>query len=289
MESKGCYEPKFTFIYADRYQAMTFGIFISYVVILAMLTNNSDIQTSSLIIYPLVSGLVSAILSPISRALAKITVLFLDFPVMFIEAVLFVRLVNFISRSFYTVNKTNGRYNKYAVYPISFVALTYGFTLILNGLVPKELSILHGLSFSLLISAFIYTLVANNGILTDPSLIFFRTMLSIAPCISYSSGFNTVILRLACVLSSLASFLLIKDRSTTASFFLKVFPHTPLQKAMLVFALVLLSYTFMSTSCFINPDKFRASIGSVFLPVAFLVSLLNESFYFHIHETPRVR
>ncbi|KAH0792277.1 hypothetical protein GPJ56_003803 [Histomonas meleagridis] len=164
---------------------------------------------------------------------------------------------------------------------MGIIFLLYGFDI-------RLLRKTHGAAFAGLIGSFILTITADNGIISDPCLVFLRVSLSLSPITSASAGFLTVILRLFLVISSFISVkfnygeekkLLKKSNNSIVETVYYITKSVTSKRAGTALVCLLVSFVFLSQDAFIRPTPQICDWQSILCPAVYIFF-----FYFEIYN-----
>ncbi|OHT08039.1 hypothetical protein TRFO_23568 [Tritrichomonas foetus] len=291
-------EPDFVFLRNPTYIKSVFGIFIGFTTILVLSLRGKSTGAEWFILAPLIFMIAFTFLPDEFETPINYIIQFLGFPVSFIESYYFTRLTCFCSRYLLkTLNtpSTNGKLlpprnslpYRIAISSISIVSFTTTLVLLMYGFEHWLLSWYHGVVFAGLVFAFLFTIVCDNGIISDPCMIALRTSLSIAPILCESAGFFTVFLRLFLVLSSLISLKFsLEDwnnandmKGLTLFFGDKNFKKKQTSTSLLC---MLITFVFLYQEAFIRPSWRICGWQAMTCPILYIFFLLVEAHQYHV-------
>lgn len=215
---------------------------------------------------------------------------FCNFPISFIVSIIVIRFSFLISRYFLKNSnsptqvrkgKTISRNSNFQVFIwcISIPTLTTALILIGYGpfLEPFLLTWVHGVAFAELLFCFLFTIICDNGIISDCCLTALYASLYLSPIVSSSSGYFTVFLRLLLILISLISFIF----STSVEDINEIFPRFNKTQATVAMVLTFISYLFLSPDAFIRPTSIVCNFQVIFIPLFYIYYLLHEAYHYH--------
>jgi hypothetical protein len=311
-------EPELVFLNSPGSRSFFLGICAGYAVIFIRSLLNHKPAPRHQITFPCIGGfslfLIVKNLSsdPLCRfdSIVQSLTAFLDFPVSFIEAVLTVRLICFISRLCLNTLSSPPRVRTPGVLPerttaayraaisaISIATATTAFVFLLYGASRYNVTAYLGIAVAIVIASVVATLLCDNGIISDSCLVLLRTSLSLAPVLSYSSGEVTWWLRTLCVLIAFVSLLWELDsagkRLPAVGVVVRVIRRGESQFrrkcAGRSLAGILIAYVFLSPGAFLTPKPRICGWQAIIIPSVYLAILANEAGYFHIAVTPAPR
>lgn len=200
----------------------------------------------------------------------------LQVPVLIAEAFLFAlltkRITAFLSKQLTKKYQNTSLYNittyvlSSIIIIISTVALFYGFD-------TSLISLVQGISFGALLCSFIITIYYSDGVMLEEALLYSRTVLSLAPITSASTGALTMLIRFIFVLSSLISISFQKvpiKKNSKKNDFAVIFNRIEVKIAL---TLTLISYIMLNPYIFIRPSEFSCKIQSIAIPIIFVILL----------------
>ena len=304
--SDGSIEPDFVFLKNTGYTFSVFGVFVAYFAILVRSLQSKSVGSEWFIILPLVCIFMFTFLPREFELPINYILKFLDFPVSFIECYYYVRLVCFLSR--FSMDKLNppvsqqeirkGRLlpsrksiaYRAVISAISLVSLTIATVLVTYGFKYWALSWYHGVVAAGVVFAFLFTIVCDNGIISDPCMVSLHTALSVVPMISLSAGFFTVFLRLFLVISAFVSLKFSLEESTNNKLegFNFFFTNFKKKQTATAFLLLLLTFVFLSPEAFIRPVSKICGWQAMICPIIYIFFLLVEARQYHV-ATPYLK
>ncbi|KAK8896051.1 hypothetical protein M9Y10_013939 [Tritrichomonas musculus] len=291
------YEPDFIFLKNAKYTFFVTGVCLSFAGFTCfLLLTDKHVNPALYFILPISLGLVMAYLPPDLLSLVHYILRFCDFPISSVVSIIVVRFTFLISRYALKYFHSNTQTKRGKLIPdrrnptyrfiisfISVISLTIALILIGYGLDPFLLSTGHGFAFSELLFCFLFTIVCDNGIISDACLTALYASLYLSPILSLSSGHFTVLLRLIFVISSLISFIF----STSVDDINEIFPKLNKKQTTLSMALTLISYVFLSPDAFIRPTSIVCNFQAIMIPLFYSAYILREAYYFDI-ATPYI-
>ena len=199
------YEPDFIFLKNAKYTFFVTGVSLSFTILtVVLLYTDKHVNPLLYFILPITLGLLMAYLPEELLSLIHYILRFCDFPVSSIVSIIVIRFIFLISRysqkHLHSPTQTKrGRLipdRRNPTYIIlvscmSVVSLTIALVLIGYGLNPFYLSWGHGVAFSELLFCFLFTLVCDNGNISDACLTALYASLYLSPILSSSSGYFT--------------------------------------------------------------------------------------------------
>ena len=304
--SDGSIEPDFVFLKNTGYTFSMFGVFVAYFVILVRSLRSKPVGAEWFILFPIILLIAFNFLPREFELPINYILKFLDFPVSFIECYYYVRLVCFLSR--FSLDKLNPPVSQQEIRRgkllpsrkslsyravisiISVVSLTIATALVSYGFKYWALSWYHGVVAAGVVFAFLFTIVCDNGIISDPCMISLHTALSVVPMISLSAGFFTVFLRLFLVISAFASLKssLEDSASNKMEGFSFFFTNFKKKQTATAFLLLLLTFVFLSPEAFIRPVSKICGWQAMICPIIYIFFLLVEARQYHV-ATPYLR
>jgi hypothetical protein len=313
-------EPELVFVNSPTSRSVFLGICAGYAILFVRSALNQNFPSRYQITFPLIGGLsLYLIVSHLCEGArtwfdlaVKAVTSFLDFPVSFVEAVLTVRLICFISRVCLNVfgspppvrtpgvlpKRTTTEF-RVVITAISLASATAAFVFLFYGASRYNVSVYLAVAVVALVAALLATLVWDNGIISDSCLVLFRTSLSLAPVLSYSSGEFTWLVRTVCVIVAFTSLLWDLEGAGVKLRAVRVMVRTinrgqqssnfrPKSTGRALVGL-LIAYLFLSPGAFLTPTPKICGWQGIIIPLVYLGFVGNEAGYFHTAVTPAPR
>ena len=263
-----------------------FGVFCAFATIFCLALFSKKIEIYWFLIAPIIGIVISYLLQGYIVFVLHYLLIFLNFPFSFVEVCLYTQLVNYISRYILKENPKRGKQYRIKIACICIPILVLAFFIVMDDFKPKSFNFLHGVALGATFFTFIYSIVADNGILTDAAMITLKTALVLAPSLS-NDGAITSIIRLVITLISIISFNFKYEENTWEPKVLQaIFKKIAKRQTQISLIAMMLTYTFLSPNAFITPKAPLSDYQAVLAPLVFMFYLLNEAMYYHIHATP---
>ena len=270
----------------NLYSVILFGSFVAFLIIFFMGICSKKIETYWFLLGPLIGALLSYVAQNYVAFFLHYLLICLDFPFSFVEVCLYTQLVNFISRYILKENPKRGTPYRIKIACICIPILVLAFFIVLDDFHLHSFNFLHGVALGATFFTFIYSIVADNGILTDAAMITLKTALVLAPSLS-NDGAITSFLRLFLTLLSIISFnFKYEEKKWEPKVLQAVFKKIAKRQTQVSLMAMMLTYTFLSPNAFIHPKPPLSDYQAVLAPLVFMFYLLNEAMYYHIHVTP---
>lgn len=265
-----------------------FGMFVAFAVIFFLGISYKKIESYWFLIAPVIGGIVGFFGSYYISLILRHVLLFLDFPFSFIEICLYTQLVLFISRYILSLNPKRDIPYRVTVAIVCVPILVAAFYIFLRGFEDNfsNFNFLHGIATGACFFSFVYSIVADNGILTDAAMISLKTALCLAPALSTDGKFNKVLRAIIAILSTISFMFRYDEQKSGPKVLQAIFKRiakTQTQKSLVAMMLI---YIFLSRGAFIEPKQPVSDLQAICCPLVFMFYLLNEALYYHIHATP---
>lgn len=310
-------EPDFVFLQEPKYTSAVFGLFLSFFAIFILSLRNKLPPIYICVIGPILMMYLCSRCSYEIELIIRYFLTFFNIPFSLLISLLFIRFTLLISRFLLTkLNKpiTSAQFNEGKLIPdrsnplyqiiigtLSFVFMTTATFLISFGFSPEFLwngHATYGVAFACLVFSFLFTLVCDNGIISDPCMIFFYTSLFLSPMISASGGMFTVFARLILVITSVISYSFSfnlessqrrgKIKSQTMEGIHTVFSGIKDMRSKIPFLLLIISYILVSQDVCIRPNSTVCGLQVIITPLIYIIILLHEAGYYDT-VTPHVK
>lgn len=279
-------EPRFVFLYEDKYKLALFGIFVAFLFLFIICQSNIyKVNIYWFLVAPFSSMILFSYLPPSFGHVIDFLCVIADFPASIAESVLFINLVCNFSRWYRSylvggsanrvVPKRNELIYKGTSFLIGLVTMTLSWVLLLYGLDYSKINGIHGASMGFVFVAVLLTMIIDNGIFTDSCMVVLRTALSLCPILSRAGSGYTVFLRVFFVVLSFLTLCInffpgsIK-RSVSS-------PQFKSRNASRAACLLAITYVLLSPNAFIRPISRNCGFQSVICPIVYVVLDFIES------------
>ena len=272
-----------------KYNPILFGMFIAFSIIFFLGISHKKIETYWFLIAPVIGGTFGYFLSEYINYVLKYVLLFLDFPFSFIEICLYIQLVLFISRFILSLNPKRDAPYKATVAVVCFPVLSIAFYILLMGITSfTKFNFLQGIAIGSSFFSFVFSIVADNGILTDAAMVLLKTALCLDPSFHADTNFNKVLRGIIAIISTISFMFKYDEQKSGPKVLQAIFKRiskTQTQKSLVAMMLI---YIFLSRGAFIETKHPVCELQAICCPLIFMFYLLNEAMYYHIHATPVV-